>query len=306
MDSNRYYLTTYGIDGNPLVEVDFSIIDQIKKSMNILAIIRTIEEQYDIVVGNYKELLKEIFEVTIDNNLYSPSDIIFLHEFSRKINIRLLNFLNSAKMYQDHLHASLLKIDNTKGRSYIQRVGQLKKQNISICILEALRNHIQHYGIPTFTSEGTKRITRNTEDIIVHYLLIIIEVEYFKKDKKVRDTIPKEILSQNIELNSHIKEYFSYLSNEIEEVRQLFIEEYSSSTILIDRMIEMYSKVYPEIMEKWQKILCIIRNEENSYMVEFNRNNIDLIEKLRSRNKKGINLINRFFTDFDTLALNRL
>lgn len=290
----------------------FNISDEemstLRPAKEVLFELQSIEEKFDFVVENYRDLQNEIFKVLIDDNIYNHEGIGFIYDHSRIINVRLLNFLNSADFCFKHLKISTARISKEKSSTFMKIIPSRECTSEAFKLLNTLRDHFQHNGVPTFSSSGGSWIGEDNRSVLTHYLHIELRVEDFLKDTRVQRIIKKETYNgiATVELNSMLKQYLQDVSEIIEAARELFSEEYKQARSAIESIIERYIVLFPKMSKDWQKVLGIWDTENKIFILKFNQNSIELIERLRSRNSKQLNLKKRVFTDLNSIDIEHL
>lgn len=278
------YLTIPAIGSFPRIEIFQNDCDIIKKSKMVLAKILTIEENYDFVVKNYIELQKELFKIAIEDSLYAISGINDIYNESQETNVKVLNFLTAANLYLNQVNKNIAEIDFSY-KAKVKEIKDSKKLVFSFKLLESIRDHMQHYGIPLFSVSSWKVENINHNRKVIYCTEVNLNKTLFLSDSKVRKDMPElKDMNENIPINNNINEYFEIVISIHEGVREIYEEDLKNAKTIIDKYIDDYTLLWPEMAESWQKVLGVSKMEGEGFVIEFSRNNLDLIEELQHKN----------------------
>ena len=145
------YLQPALLSPPPPLEITEAEFLSLKRSRPILNSAFSLEENYDLLIGNYLELENSALSLTATSMARQLYDYHEVFELRAEMNRRAVNFLSSARLYVDQL---------------LQRVGDGggNKEDIKSCLsaqydnffeyrfMEALRNHVQHSGSAVHSS----------------------------------------------------------------------------------------------------------------------------------------------------------
>jgi hypothetical protein len=300
-------MTIPAIGSFPELEISFEEYKNIIKSRNNLFEILAIEEKFDFIVGNYYDLEKAILDETLKDYIYNTNGILPIYQTGREISRRILNYLSSAKLFLDQVGTNLSKIGGYNLSELKDIVKKTRQTNMNFIILETLRNHMQHYGIPLTSGRGNSRITGKKKNIFIHYNQLSINIDEFFKDTKVRKDLSNIIdREKKLDLNQVLRTYFEDLSLLTITIREKIDDIYKMAVETIDGNIAKYAEVYPFIKDQWQKVIGIIEENKMGIQFEFSRNAIELIEDLRSKNCNHTNIKNRFVTNLNLEGIDQI
>lgn len=201
----KYVLRKNTIDHNREIMLCENDYLQCKKSKIILDEILAIEEKYNILLNNYTELEKTIFNTLLIGKIHTVSYKDF-HEHKLLINTKIVNFLTSARLYIDVSGKHISKILYSKEKDSLKENKATEyDKNICYRFMEALRNYVQHYGIAAHFIEFKK--TRDGE-----FFNFFCIKNTLKKDNRFKKSILEES-PENIDLKEYIRSYMDSLGN---------------------------------------------------------------------------------------------
>lgn len=189
----------------------------------------SIEEKFDIVLENYKEVEKLLFSIALQTKMYQEVDDDHRLDQSRELSRLISNLLSSTKLYFDHLmgHLSAIYTKNSKEfKSVIECKNKHYDNSFSYRLLEALRNHVQHAGLPFSYSAHSQ--WHNEFKYMVNISTPVLIVDDLRASSKFKKSVLKEIPDneKEIDLKNHIRAYVGLLSEINEHVRELVNNDY--------------------------------------------------------------------------------
>lgn len=232
----KHYLRT-NIGTTGFEEISENYFRDIKRSYDCLLNIFEIERKYDLIVSNYIELENEFNSVLVNHFVGRYPGWINHLEVQLQINRRLANFLSTCKTYMDQKsrHVSCC-FDGAKDQSdrLEKFASSIYDANPHYRLMEALRNHVQHYSLPVHESKiGGERI----EEIRIEFEY---KAAFYLKKKEilqnkgfkasVRDEMPEKV-----ELISSVRSYMRDVSKVHTEARKIVATRINQShQVLID------------------------------------------------------------------------
>lgn len=172
----------------PLHEEEFAAAREAKESL-IAAL--GIEEKLNLVLENYVEYEHELLQVTLEHALFSVRTWSDFMDVIHQINRRLINLLSTTKLYLDqvrHDTGRLLGSSSPNREAIETQVSAEYDARLGYRVMEALRNHVQHRGLPLHsitlggkwddTPEGRRRTERT---VLYLNVATLVEDDRFKK-----------------------------------------------------------------------------------------------------------------------------
>lgn len=292
MQSIMKYLLRIGtLDGFPEIEITANEYVAFERARNILNNALEIEEKYEILITNYLDFEKQILDSSAGDMVRMNIDYSDFFEVRLGLNIRLVNLLTAARLYIDQLNQNVrecaLNITNPE-----QQVKNFMAREYDTCkeyrFMEALRNYVQHRGIPVhFTKQGGRWTSKGDNGFIELNMELYSQRTYLKEDLKFKKEVLEE-LDEFIDLKAATRRYIESISNVHESVRGIIKESVSEARKLIEDAHERYSPHHSGSMVgliacKWSD-----QGQESAIPLLLDWDDIRL--KLQKRNRKLTNL----------------
>src|SRR5712691_6637055 len=187
----RFRLTrgVLGSDGIELTEQDFREIQRAKRYQ---ALGLRIEENFDLVLLNVRELERSLLEVSLLRST-SPGAVPSLLADARHIsNLRMVNYLTTTRLYLDQASVSLKEVC---GPSALETFSTSRRVEYAACfgyrVMEALRNYSQHRSLPI--NQITLVVAKDDAGRDRHQALISINVAEIGSDSEFKVSVLKEL-----------------------------------------------------------------------------------------------------------------
>jgi hypothetical protein len=141
-----YLLHAFVLKPNPWIELTKDEFETIRSSRVSLRAAFALEEIYDLLLVNYRELEISVLKAAVENMTS------FHHEYEDNFSIRsefnrqTLNLLNAARLYL-HQFPQWVKEVGVSSSGLIERTNELYDASFPYRFMEALRNHVQHVGL---------------------------------------------------------------------------------------------------------------------------------------------------------------
>lgn len=297
----RYFLkNVYKSKKIVITEEDIEISEQeflkIQQAKKILENARGLEEIYEILIIAYKEFETKIFEISLNNMIYLSSSYGDLSNAFIAINARLLNLLSSVTMYKDqsvhYVKNCLPKFDDLDSLESL--FHNEYDSNIDYQFMEALRNYIQHRGLPTHFIKYPSKWTSLDDDGMIEYSLEFSS----KKDRLISDKKMKksvlESLGDEIDLKMSARGYVESIS----KIHISLREKIHNSVIESRKIIEQIHNDYTDCFNgRFSSVhACKIDGQKLIESVPLILNWDDLRIKLEKKNRKLTNLKKSYVT----------
>jgi hypothetical protein len=210
-----------------------------------------IEVNFDMLLGNFEEFELELFRGTFHRALYGPPDSLTSMEAFQLYNRRLVNLLTTCKQYLDQVCHHLSSIYGKKSdvvRAFRQSTSKEYDAHFSYRLLEALRNYVQHRGLPishlSYHSERD-RAEDGSRSSLKHVLTPQVDVSALREDLEKKDTkaafrVELEGIVENQDLKLHVREYIGGLGRVHAEVRDLIASDLKEWESVCERLQETY------------------------------------------------------------------
>jgi hypothetical protein len=133
------------------MEIDQARFEELKASRPILNHALAIEEKYEIIISNYLELERDATNASISEMVRHHIKYKDFFDVRLALKIRLVNLLTAVRLYTDQLssHVGACIPSDSKPKGYIKALFSAEYDASFECrFMEALRNHVQHSGVP--------------------------------------------------------------------------------------------------------------------------------------------------------------
>ncbi|MGL4753011.1 MAG: hypothetical protein ACRCXB_11485 [Aeromonadaceae bacterium] len=224
----------------PLDEVQF---ETLKISQNILSSAMAIEEKYDLLVSNFLELEKELLTQVAQQMIFSQNSYNESHDIISIFNRRVINLLTSTKLYYDQIEKHVRTCQHGCESS-----GNLAKYYFSeeydnhqeYRFMEALRNHVQHYGLAVHSlSLPSRWIGEGDGKQIINTIRLFSLKDKLKENEKFKKSVFKEI-EEKTDLVRATRVYVGSFSNVHDKIRKLIEGNVTAARECIQNMINIY------------------------------------------------------------------
>jgi len=244
--SNKYILKVGAIGRFPELEIGQARFEELKSSRPILTHALAIEEKYEIIISNFLEMERETTNISISEMVRNHVEYKDFFDVRLALNIRLVNLLTAVRLYTDqlssHICACIPSEENLK--TGVKALFSTEYDaNFDYRFMDALRNHVQHSGMPVHRfSTGAK--WTDLEDGLLEYSL------YFgaqKKELAEDDSFKKRVLNEmpdEVNLRIATRSYIEAISRIHQQVRDKIGPVVDSSRLCLDRAIRDYMVIY--------------------------------------------------------------
>lgn len=287
----RYSLSKLVIGDVPEIEISAEEYSDYQKARKILSNALAIEEKYEIVVTNYLDFEKQLLETIVSDMVRERFDYLDSFELRLAFNIRLANLLTGVRLYVDQLGQNVR--DCVPGDANAEeKVKQLftkeYDENKEYRFMEALRNYVQHRGLPVHQIQRDGRWTSLQDDGLLEFSMeLLSQRSYLEEDPKFKKRVLAE-LDEKIDLKAATRSYVESISNVHEAIRSLITESVTSARELIEQAHRLYASVHSESLVGLSA--CAWKDDRvvSSIPLFLEWDNVRV--KLQKRNKKLANL----------------
>lgn len=289
-------LRKYDLNDVPEIEISEETYATYKESRSVLVNCLAIEESYEILISNYLDLEKQILDATTVRMLrgymgYSDSFAVQL-----ALNIRLVNLLTSSRLYVDHLpqHVRECIPHNDKAKALVKSILKNEyDENYGYRFMDALRNSVQHCGLPVHWTSSGAEWTDLGKDGLSEDSMLEYSMEFAAKKSSLEEDggFKKAVLNESpdeVDLKATTRCYIESLSKAHNSVRELIQESVHKSRLKIEDAHSQYSKIYSGSLVG----LCACKTDGERFteMVLLMLDWDDVRVELQKRNRKLVNL----------------
>lgn len=141
-----YSLHALVLDKNPELPLDEKEFNDLKQAKVCLNAALALEENYDLLLGNYRELELEVISAAVTDMTAMSHEYEDFFETRTAINRRVVNLLSATRMYLDQCPQSLKTI-GANPEAAKAACSKVYDEFFEYRFMEALRNHTQHEGL---------------------------------------------------------------------------------------------------------------------------------------------------------------
>lgn len=245
--SNKYILKKDVISQVPELEIDKKRFEQLKTSKLVLSHAFAIEEKYEIIISNFLELEREATNITISEMVRDHTGYKDFFDIRLALNIRLVNLLTSVRLYTDQLSKHIYACtpyENIKAE--VQKLfANEYDTSFEYRFMEALRNYVQHSGIPVHRISGGSEWIDSNDELLEYSLFFGTQ----KKEILLDGNFKKQVLSEmpnEVNLRAATRSYIEAISRVHNQARRKIEETVNTSRLYLDQAIRDYEELYKQ------------------------------------------------------------
>lgn len=258
------------------------------RAQKTIKAVSDIEFRYDMLLGNFLDLQRMTFEIIASSTLRYKPDMNSLLLPLVPIGRVFQNFLSTASAYVGQFRSSALK-SLKQGANLI--VEQERDRSFEFRVMESLRNHAMHKGLPVRSYRphgGWENITDPKLAKRKERMAISLSVEDLLQDPRSSSDVLQELKQRNpndIDLLAWSKHYLESLSKIHIGIRELMKDEENQARSLraaaVTRFAELNGKLHMDF------VLATEKDSSGNVCREtyLNPQLENLVDSLRSRNK---------------------
>jgi hypothetical protein len=215
------------------------------------------------------------------------------------LNIRVVNLLTAARLYVDQLNNNVWACvpSLTDAKKIVQSFFSKEyDENKEYRFMEALRNHVQHRGLPVHWTQLSSRWTSLEDDGLLEFSMeLVCQRSYLEEDGRFKKNVLAE-LDEKIDLKSAARSYVESISNVHESVRNIIAESVQSARESIEEAHRRYKVVHSESLAGLRACKWANGSEISSIPLLLDWDDVRV--QLQKRNRKLTNLRKRYITSF--------
>jgi hypothetical protein len=209
-----YVYPSKSLTAAEISEADFEILRCAKIN---LGIVESVEEKLGILLGNYEEFETTLLSQTVHNVVFQETRRSLALDLIYTLNRRVINLLTSCKLYIDQIEHDLnsiygrgaevaVKVDEERRRQYDTRLGYRA--------LEALRNYVQHRGLPIDGVQHSIAVNTTHKGIASNTLTPLLNTHKIREDGKFKAAVLEELITvygEKVDLKPLTRDYIEGL-----------------------------------------------------------------------------------------------
>jgi hypothetical protein len=291
----KYFLRIRAIGQFPEVPIDSARFASLKIFRSVLVAALAREEIYEVLITNYRSLEELLVTESVSTMVQRRFDYSDLNDGRLALNVAYVNILTAARLYVDQIASKTQACDP----SQLALAGSIKKLlsteydgSKSYRFMEALRNHVQHAGLPVSSvSYGSRRNKEDAYQQMEYHMEVKASKESLLENAAFKKSAV-EGLPEKIDLIAATREYVEALSRIQAFARLSTAASVSNARQEISATVEQYAAVYG----KKPVGLAAIQEDNGSWVeaVPLILDWDDVRQKLERRNEPLKNLAKRY------------
>lgn len=283
----------------PISEVEISQEEysRLGKAREVLSAAFAIEEKYEILIANFLALEILLLQITAIQAVRNPLTYSEFFDVRSPLNIHVVNLLTAARLYLDQLRQDVPHClpENPDASNLVK--AQCSKESdkyFEYRFMEALRNYVQHRGIPIHSvRQDDQWIPFGEDGRMESCVNIVVQRRYLEEDKKFKKKVLEE-MTDDVDLKAACRRYIESLSAINEFARGLVAEPAKSARAMVETAHKRYAEVYPGNLTGLVASAIDDGREVSSVPLLLDWDDVRL--ELQKRNLQLINLRKRYVT----------
>jgi plasmid maintenance system antidote protein VapI len=243
-----YFLKVAALGQFPEMEISENDYNEIVNARQTLTTALSIEEKYDLVLGNFLDLEKELLMLTVEKVVDHRFDYSRAYAVTSSLNRRVVNFVLSGKNYTELIASKASKCTGNDKEVEVSVKALTSKhydESLDYRLMEALRNHLSHSGVAVHLVDNPDKWLLDDKKQATN-LVFNIDI-YALKSRLAENTgfklsVLKE-LPDRIDLKKSTRSYLGAISSIQEEVRKITINTVENSRSVIEKHLKKYAEL---------------------------------------------------------------
>lgn len=254
-----------------------------------------IEENFDLLIGNYLELEQTALFLAASDMVRHRSDYHEFFEVRADLNRRAVNLLSTARLYVDQVQQRISACDHDK-IPIKAALAQRYDANFEYRFMEALRNHVQHNGSAIHSVQlGGRWIPKKTRERQEYAVTAYTLRSYLAQDQAFKPSILQEC-PEKIDFLNAARVYVESLGAVHTLVRQTIAPTMKGARAAVEDAIRRYKKHAKSTAIGLTAYFSAKGRIERQVPVLIDWDNVR--EKLERRNGTLVNLSRRCVSSF--------
>lgn len=290
--TRTYALWALVLDKNPEIHISKAEFERFKQARICLNAALALEENYDLLLSNYRELEVEAISAAVTDMTSLNHEYEDFFEIRTAINRRVVNLLSATRMYLDQYPKSLDKI-GVNSEAVKVACSKAYDDFFEYRFMEALRNYTQHEGVAVHgvTMGGSWLPPRDPK------LLQFSVKPYASKIALEGTRFKKSILNESpdkVELIPAARVHVGGISSVHKKIRELIAPLVEDARRSFEEAIARHEA---EAKKQYSGLAAIVKEEDAVVeKIPIFLDWDDVRQKLLKRNRSVENLAKRFVT----------
>jgi len=226
----QYGITKHFVGYKNFLEISKDEFNEAKAASRNLLEVLSIEEKFNLVLENYVEYEREMLGLSLSHLVFFSFDWSSLQNDIQSINRRLINLLTTCRLYMDHIPHNMNSIYGS-GSGLTETIERRKSQeydsSLSYRVMEALRNYVQHRGLPISSLQYHMNRQDTPSGTVKHMVTPSLSVRTLKEEKGFKASVVKELeqLGNDVDIKPMVRDYLDSIGRLHLFVRNLFASD---------------------------------------------------------------------------------
>ncbi|MGV8942362.1 MAG: hypothetical protein ACOH1P_12650 [Lysobacter sp.] len=219
--------------------------ETLRNARDYLSDLLKFEQAYAVLLINYKSLERAGQEVVLHNMTSTEFSYESVFDWELNINAKIINLLSSARLYLDTAPKLLSRAlpDQEESQLFIKEFFSKEYDaSFEYRFAEALRNYVQHYGMPIHTFSQNSKWLEDDRRVLEFSVDFITTKSVLEADGKFKKSVLDET-PDSVSLKHTFREYMSRLSVAHCNARNSRESLATSARSLLSAQIEEYRSI---------------------------------------------------------------
>ena len=292
----HYQATGYTIKpfGNHVAqEIEKARYDSIKESKRVCILALGFEERLQLVLDNFHDWETELLEQAHRNLLWKTGNHGEAMQERLSLDRHMVNLLTSLRLYidqTDHGLSELFGNPSTELESIKIFRSKLYDQNLGYRFLEALRNHVQHCGLPIHIISYNQALVEQPKGANLSQVTVApkINIEELAANGGFKKTVLAELRKlgiKQLDARPFTREYISCLNIIHKEIQSTIKSRFEKAKQIYETTVAEFSVIDGQSIQL-PRIICSNANGQIHETVELTTNFLRYHSELIGRNSK--------------------
>lgn len=278
--------------------------DSVKAAKATCIFALELEEKFALLLDNFYEFEIELLKLAEATRIWPSRDHSDSMLERLKLDQRIVNLLTACRLYSDqtdHGISSLFGNPSDELSGVKSFKNSLYDDHWGYRFIEALRNHVQHSGLPVHTiSYNKSRIPGAEQDYWQFTIIPQASVKNLAEDSAFKKSILTELMEkgEKIDLRPAVREYVECFGKLHKHLREKIHGKLTADRSIYEKAIDEFSTIEGKTV-KFPRMIKENEDETSSEEVALVTEFLDHLDSFRKRNLTNRNLARSFAANTD-------
>lgn len=295
----QYEASGYLKQGAATVGITKEYFDGVHSAKNTCLLAVDLEEKLSLLLDNFYEFEMDLLRIAEEFRIWGMCDHKGAMQRRLSLDRRVVNLLTACRLYLDQIEHGLSQAYGNPS-SQLSSIKVYKNEFYDECFgyrfMEALRNHVQHAGLPVhIITYGSKWIRDENQQDAEFTVLPFSKVSILKENKSFKKAILGELekADEQVDLRAPIREYVSCLVKLHDRLRETLADKLNEDRNFYESAISDYSTIDGEAVSH-PHLIRLNATGEFVEKVGLITNPLEYLDFLLDKNKVNDHLLNSF------------